>query len=150
MIEALNQKVLAITPPGAIVDNASLTTSSIDTQGFRWLDVYVHLGATDIAMAALKLQEADADSGYADITGANFASGTLSDGTAAALPSASNDNKFFAFRVDLRGRKRWIDLVATGGDGTAGAYITAWAVLSRAEAMPSSMSQRGLTGEILV
>jgi hypothetical protein len=151
MIEALKQKIVAITPPGAIVDNAALTTTAVDTLGFAWADIYIHLGATDVAMAALKLQESDASgSGFADITGADFSSGTLSDGTAAALPSATADNKFYAIRVDLRGRKRYLDLVATGGDGTAGAYIVAFAVLSRASEDPNSMSERGITGEIIV
>ena len=54
-------KFVSITPPAAIVDNASYTTGSIDTQGYEYLEVFVFLGATDIAMTALKLQESDTD-----------------------------------------------------------------------------------------
>ena len=64
-------KVVNVTPPAAIVDNASFVTNAIDTAGFGKLAIYFSLGATDIAMAALKLQEADASnlSDAADITG---------------------------------------------------------------------------------
>jgi len=153
VITALDQKIIAITPPGAIVDNASLTTASIDTKGYDWCDIYLLIGATDIAMAALKLQESDTDGSYADITGATFNGGTMSDGNTAALPAASGatgDNTFHAFRVNLKGRKRYLDLVATGGDGAAGAYFVAIAVLSRAKQVPATMSTRGLAQEIFV
>lgn len=150
MITALDQKIQSITPPGAIIDNAALTTAPIDTKGYDWCDLFVMLGATDIAMAALKLQESDDNATYTDVPGADFATGTQPDGTAAALPSATQDNTFFAFRVKLNARMRYLDLVATGGDGTAGAYITAFAVLSRAKELPNTSAERGLTGEIIV
>jgi len=41
MINALNQKFVAITPPGAIVDNAAFTTAALDTKGFRWITIIV-------------------------------------------------------------------------------------------------------------
>lgn len=150
MIQAMAGKVVAITPPQVIVDNASWTTASIDTKGFDWCDVYVHLGALDIAMVALKLQHSNTDGSYGDITGADFSSGTLSDGSAAALPSATDDNGWFTFRVDLRNVKRFLDLVATGGDGTLGTYLVAFAILSRAAESPDTMAERGQTGEIIV
>ena len=150
MVNAMNQKIVAITPPAAISDNASPTTASIDTKGWDWATIYVHFGAMDIAMAAFKLQQSDTDSNYADITGANFSTGTLTDGTSAALPSATADNGFWAFQVDLRAVKRYLDLVITTGDGAAGTYVTAWAVLSRGSAAPNTFAERGLAGEILV
>ncbi|MCH8979452.1 MAG: hypothetical protein IH945_09475 [Armatimonadetes bacterium] len=143
-------KVVAITPPQAIVDNASWTTASIDTKGFDWCDIFIHFGAMDIAMVALKLQHSNTDGSFADVTGADFSSGTLSDGTSAALPSATDDNNFFSFRVDLRNVKRFLDLVATGGDGAVGTFLVAWAVLSRAAESPDTMAERGQTGEIIV
>ena len=153
MIQAMDTKVVAITPPQAIVDNASWVTASVDRKGYDWIDVYVHLGATDIAMAALKLQESDDDGvgdAYTDVAGANFATGTLSDGTSAALPSATDDNGWFTFRVDGRKVTRYLDLVATAGDGVVGTFLTAFAVLSRAAESPDTMAGRGQTGEIIV
>jgi hypothetical protein len=145
-----HDKFVPITPPGAIVDNASLTTATIDTAGFAYLRVLVVLGATDIAMTALKLQESDNSgmSGAADITGLIYGTSAGIAGTTSALPSATDDDKCFAFEVDLRGRKRYIDLVATCGNGDAGTYITAFALLSRASDCPVSASERGY-GNIL-
>lgn len=146
-------KYVAITPPAAIVDNASYTTTAVDTFGFNKLKVTVFLGATDIAMTALKLQESDDSgmSGSADITGAVFGTSTNPDtGTTSALPSATDDNKFFTFFVDLKGRKRYIDLVATAGDGSTGTYLTAWAELYDANAVPSNAATRGCAANLIV
>ena len=121
-----NVKVVNFCPPGAIVDNADFTTTAIDTAGFGKVAVFFSLGATDIAMGALKLQQSDDSgmSGAADITGAVFgASG------APALPSATDDNKVYAFHVSLQGKKRYLDLVATAGTGSTGTYASGIAVL---------------------
>jgi hypothetical protein len=48
----------------------------------------------------------------------------------------------------LRGRKRYIDLVATAGNGDAGTFLTAFALLSRAGDVGVSASERGY-GSIL-
>ena len=138
-----NVKVVNVTPPAAIVDNASFTTNSIDTAGYGKLAVYFSLGATDIAMAALKLQEADDDSAYGDITGCVYgASG------APALPSATDDNKVFGFFVNLAGRKRYIDVVATAGDGSTGTYGSCIAVLYNGEGI-NSATERGLAANLI-
>lgn len=141
---AENQKVVALTPPAAIVDNAAFTTASVDTKGFARLDIYVLFGAMDIGMAALKVQTSDTDSAYADLAGADFSV------LPATLPSATSDNTLFHVGIDLRGKKRFFDLVATGGDGAAGTYMTAWAVLSRADEAPITPAGRGFAQELLV
>ena len=146
MRAAMAHKVVGITPPGAIVDNAGFTTNTIDTAGFAFLTIIVLLGATDIALAALKLQESDASNmaGATDVAGADFSV------SPATLPSATDDNKLFAIQVNLAGRKRYLDLVMTGGDGTAGAYATAIALLSDASEVPASATARGFTQELIV
>ena len=143
MNQLQNTKLVSITPPGLIVDNASYTTSSIDTQGWDYLQVVVYLGATDIAMTALKLQESDTDGSYGDVTGLVFGTSSNIAGSTSTLPSATDDNKFFVFDVDLRGRKRYFDLVATAGDGSAGTYLTAFAILSRGKDQPVTAAERG-------
>lgn len=150
MIDQLRQKIVAITPPGAIVDDASWTTASIDTKGWDYCTVVVLFGAMDIAMAALKLQSSDTDGSYADITNGNFASGTQPDGTASSLPSATSDNTMFAIHVDCKKNKRYLDLVATGGDGTAGTYAVAFAILSRGREVPNTKAERGYAQELFV
>jgi hypothetical protein len=143
MNQLQNTKLVSITPPAAIVDNASYTTGSIDTQGWDYLQVVVYLGATDIAMTALKLQESDTDGSYGDVTGLVFGTSSNIAGSTSTLPSATDDNKFFVFDVDLRGRKRYFDLVATAGDGTAGTFLTAFAILSRGKDQPVTAAERG-------
>lgn len=138
-----NVKVVNVTPPAAIKDAASFATTSIDTSGFGKLAVYFSLGATDIAMTALKLQEADDDSSYGDITGCVYgASG------APALPAADDDNKVFGFFVNLAGRKRYIDVVATAGDGAAGTFGTCIAVLYNGEGI-NTATERGLAANLI-
>lgn len=121
-----NVKFVNVCAPGAINDNADFTTNAIDTAGFGKLAVIFQLGATDIAMTALKLQQSDDSgmSGAADISATVFgATGNPS------LPSATDDNKMYAFHVSLQGKKRYIDLVATAGNGSLGTYGSAIAVL---------------------
>jgi hypothetical protein len=146
MINVLKEKVVAVTNPAAIVDNAGFTTATIDTKGFAHLRILVIFGAMDIAMAALKVQESD-DSG---MSGAADISGTVG-GTDFTLPSATADNQIWAFNINLKGnRKRYIDLVATGGDGTSGTYMAAIAILSRASETPDTAAERGITTEVSV
>lgn len=139
-------KTVLVTPPGAIVDNASWTTGSVDTRGFRKCTFLVSLGALDIALAAFKLQESDDDGSadaFADVDGADYS-------VDATLPAATDDNKMFVIRVDLRGRERYLDLVLTGGDGTLGTYATVHAILEDPEIVPTTATGRGLAGELAV
>jgi hypothetical protein len=146
MINSLAQKVVAVTNPGAIVDNAAFTTATIDTLGFRYVTIIILLGALDVALAALKLREGDAAdmSDAADVEGADFSVAP------ATLPAATDDNKLVAIHVNLNGHKRYLDLTMTGGDGAAGTYASVVAILSRASETPSSAEQRGYAQELIV
>lgn len=142
-----NVKVVNVTPPAAIVDNASFATTTIDTLGFNKVAIYFQLGATDIAMTALKVQESDDSgmSGAADITGAVYgASG------APALPTATDDNKIFGFFIDLKGRKRYLDVVATAGDGSTGTFGACTAHLYNSLTTEDNATQRGLAANLIV
>ena len=142
-----NFKLVGVTPPAAIIDDSAVTTAEIDTKGWDHCRVIVYLGATDIAMSALKMTESDTSgSGHADITGLVYGTSTDIDGDTSALPSATDDNGFFVFDVDLRGRKRYLDVSATVGNGSTGAYVTILAELYRGEAMPTSVSGHGAAG----
>ena len=68
---------------------------------------------------------------------------TDSDGNTATLPTATDDDGFVFFEVDLRGRKRYLDLSATAGDGAAGTFLCAWAELSRGSQTPVTAAERG-------
>lgn len=147
--ELISTKYVSICPPAAIVDNAALTTAEIDTLGYDWLTVVVYLGATDIAMVALTMTESDtAGSGHANVTGLVYGTSTNIAGSTSALPSATDDNKFFLFEVDLRARKRYLDCSCTIGDGTAGGFTAILGILSRAADAPVTAAERGC-GDIL-
>lgn len=148
MVSAQAVRYFNITPPAAIVDAADFTTNVIDTVAngvkFDYLTVVVQLGATDIGLTALKMQQSDASgSGFADITG------TVG-GTDFTLPSATDDNGFVVFNIDLRGKKRYFDLVATGGNGTLGTYMSAVAILSRAKVGPNSATDSNALAMVTV
>lgn len=153
MVNAQNQKVVAVTLPGAIVDNAAFTTATIDTLGYGYLTVLCIFGAMDIAMAALKVQESDSSnmSGAADITGAVYGTSTDISGATSALPADTADNTIYGFEIALgNGRKRYIDISATGGDGSAGTYLTIVALLSRAKNPATTASGRGFANILRV
>ena len=146
------EKVLLPTPPAAIIDDSAVTVAEIDTLGFDRLTIYVILGATDIGITVCKLTESDsAGSGHADISGADFDGGTDIDGSADALPAATDDNKIFVFDVDLKKRKRYIDMGLTVGDGTTGAYVCVMARLTRGVEAPVAVANMGaIVGRIAV
>ncbi|MBK8468095.1 MAG: hypothetical protein IPL32_19960 [Chloracidobacterium sp.] len=138
---------ISVTPPAAIVDNAAFTTATIDTYGYDEMMIVAYFGAMDIAMAALKVQESDASnmSGAADVSGADFSV------SPATLPSATADNTAFQVHVKCGGsRKRYLDLSATGGDGTSGTFLCVFAFGAKAEVKPSSATLRGFNQALSV
>lgn len=143
-----NFKFVSVTPPQAIVDNDSWTTATIDTLGYSYATIYCYFGAMDIAATALKIQQSDDSgmSGAADVTGLVFGTSTDAYGTASALPTATDDNKLFCFTINLAGKKRYLDLVATGGDGAAGTYMSAFCLLTGGDVEPNSLTLQGLGG----
>ncbi|HUT92648.1 MAG TPA: hypothetical protein VMY37_24360 [Thermoguttaceae bacterium] len=144
MIAAQERKYLNLTPPAAIIDDASAAVTEIDTLGFDYCEILVILGATDIAMTALAVTESDTTgSSHANVTGLIYGTSTNIAGTTSALPSDTDDNGIFKFEIDLRGRKRFLDLTATIGDGSAGTYIAIIAILSRAKESPNSATKAG-------
>lgn len=107
-----------------VLDNATATSYVIDTAGVDFVNIDVVIGATDVALTALKVQESDTKtdsttlSSGADITGLVYgASG------AAALPTDTDDNKIFSFEINTQGRKRYLQLIAVAGNGTTGVAI---------------------------
>lgn len=150
MIATQNQKIVAITSPAAIVDNSGFVTTALDTKGWDYCTIVVQLGASDIAMAALKVQTSDTDGSYADVTGLVYGTSTNSAGSTSALPTADEDALLFAFHIDLRKVKRYLDLVATAGNGSQGTYLSAFAILSRGAEAPNSASERGFAQELIL
>jgi hypothetical protein len=137
-VNSLQQaKFVTAVKPAAIIDNASATADVIDTRGWDYATIVVQLGATDIAMTALKVQNSATSGGsYADIPGATFAGGSGMGGATLALPSATDDGQTCVFQIDLRNKDPFLKLVATFGDGTLGGFVAAVCVLSRGKNGP--------------
>jgi hypothetical protein len=139
-----DHKTLIVIPPQALVDNTSWSATEIDRIGYDYAQVTVIIGALDIALTVLKIQETDATgTSYTDVTGLVFATSINSAGDTSTLPAADDDNKIFKFNIDLRGRKRFLDLVATIDDGSTGGYLTAIVDLYRAETGPNTAAEYG-------
>lgn len=143
-------QVVVIAAPSAIKDNTSLTTNVVDTLGYRFVEIYVMLGATDIALTALKVQEADAKTDAttltsgADITGTVFGTDANDTGSTSTLPSATDDNKVYKFEIDMKGRKRYLKPTVTFGDGAAGGYGVAFAILKQGENIRGTAADKGI------
>ena len=144
MRELQKTKFVAAIPPGIIKNNAEFVAVEIDTLGFDWLTIIAALGATDIAMANLAVQQSDTSgSGFANVTGLIVGTSANTDGGTSALPSATDDNKIVVFEIDLRGKKRYFSLYAKAGNGTAGTYLAAVGILAKGDEQPQTMAARG-------
>ena len=144
MIDQQNFKVVSVTPPAAIIDDAAVVTAFIDTAGFDYCNIFVYSGATDIAMVSLAVQESDVSgSGYANVPGLIWGTSTNIDGDVSGVPTALDDNLHQVAQVDLLGRKRYLDVSCVMGDGSAGGFIAIHALLSRAGESPVTVAQMG-------
>ena len=116
-------------PPGAIKDNAAWTAYVIDKQtdlphGCKGVLFAIALGATDIALAALKVQESDTKSTSTAL------GGTPADvHDMATKPAADDDNEIHLLYVPIEKiTERYFQLQGTAGDGSAGTYLSAIAI----------------------
>jgi hypothetical protein len=137
-VNSLQQaKFVAAIKPAAIIDDASATAEAIDTRGWDYATIIVQLGATDIGMTALKVQNSATSGGsYVDITGATFDDGAGMGGAVLALPSATDDGQTCVFQIDMRNKNPFLKVVATFGNGSAGGFVAAVCVLSRGKISP--------------
>lgn len=146
-----NIKLVNLTPPGALVDDASLSVLELDTLGWDYVTIVLMLGATDIGVTVCKLTDADVSAtSHADITGTVYGTATDIDGTLSILPASDDDDGFFGWELDLKKRKRFIDAVITVDDGTVGGYYAVFAILSRGQQPPITVSARGFDGLVRV
>lgn len=111
---ALQNIRLANMLPAVSANGAAFTTTAADSlaTGIKsdYATIIVNLGAMASALTVLKLTESDDNSTYADVTG-------FVGGTNFTLPTATDDNKFVVFQVDMKARKRYLKVEATAGVG---------------------------------
>lgn len=140
MLDLMNCKFVEAIRPAAIVDDAAFTSVEIDTLGFDAAVGLFHYGTSDIALAALGLEESDT-------SGSGFAA--VADFTFSSLPSSTADGSLYGMFIDLRKRKRYLKITATAGNGSAGTYASATMTLYRGKTGASSATLRGLAAELV-
>jgi len=143
MNELQTTKIFNAIAPGVIRDDAafpSFVIDKADLDGADYLEFIVSLGATDIAMAQLKVMESDVRT---DSTTLGGSPSPVKEAT--TKPGADDDNKVAVFGVDLRkSRKRFLQLQATAGNGSTGTYLSAIAVARRPVEASSDAARRNL------
>jgi hypothetical protein len=137
-----NTKFVNIVPPEAIKDNTAWTDiEDIDTNGWDYLTIVWQQGATDVITAALAVADSDDGTTYT-----NFAvvgtTATIA-GTTSALPPATPANQLHVFEIDLRKRKRYIQVDATAGNGSTGTFASCLGILSRGTEVIQTAAARG-------
>lgn len=151
MFDLQNVKLVNVTGTDLTKTNDSWTTTAIDTKGFAECKILVVLGDVPYDMTVLKVQESDsANSGFADVTGLIVGTSDTIAGETSAFPTAgADDGGVWVFDIDLRGRKRYLDVVATAGTGTGDpTELCCIAILGRPEAGVTTATAAGAT-EIL-
>ncbi len=143
MIEVQNTKRVVLLAPQFKNNGAFLNNGYVDVSGWGHLRVEMIVGATDVIIGstdtahAPKL-EADDDAAFgsvADVEGA----------TLAGVIAANDDNKVFAFDVDMRGsHKRFYRVNAPTAGNVTGANLCIIATLSDPQISPSSEAEQGL------
>ena len=106
-----------------VLDNATATSYVIDTAGVDYVNIDVVIGATDIALTTLKVQESDTKTDATTLSSGADITGLVYGANGSTLPSATDDNKIFSFEINTQGRKRYLQLIAVAGNGTTGVAI---------------------------
>lgn len=134
--------------PSATNSSSTSTTTAFDTAGYDYLELVFSQGtvSTGLTLSTLALQEGDSSTtATTNITGAIAGTSTplfASAGAGSNLPSSSTNGTLQVFNIDLKGRKRWMNLSAIASSST-GLPCDAIARLSRSERAPESAAQYG-------
>ena len=123
------------------ITSSATHSHEIDTLGFKHASIDVAFekvaaAGTNSAVALVcKLQHGDSTSSYSDVSG-------LVGGTSFTIPTPANTSSdtVVRFDVDLRGKKRYLKVVATG-QATGSVYSVAR--LGKPEDGPDTASEKG-------
>ena len=138
MISGQRTKSYVMITPQALTATDKKLTGLIDSLGWDYLNVYLIQDAPVASNTALV-------SGLMDIGEATASDGTYS--TVAAVSNSSYSaaatvNEHHRFHVDLRGRKRWLNIQATYEGGTT-TIVAAIGILERGDVDPVSAATAG-------
>ena len=111
-------------------DNTSFTVAELDTKGYDELLLIIAFGNVPADTSAVTLTESDtAGSGHANVTAGVVGTAADIDGTTSVLPTAAaGDGDVIIMQVDLRPRKRYLDMTITAGNGSG--TVTECAVIA--------------------
>ena len=126
--------------PGVIKDDGAFTAQVIDTAqdgGGEELVFVAQIGSIDADMAALKVMQSDTKTNATTLGGTPT---TVVDVLATTTPGDANDNDVVVVRVNLKGpHSRYMQLQATAGDGAAGTYLSAIAMITNSNVPPTNL-----------
>jgi hypothetical protein len=131
-------KQVVLVEPQARINNAAVTVASVDRSGFDYAVILAYVGANDVGFTTFKLQEADDNATWTDVSGADYS-------LVATLPG-NTANVIYTWEVDLKARKRYLRPAITVGNGTAGMFLTIVATLGRAKLAPATPAAKGYQG----
>jgi hypothetical protein len=152
MIHAQDAKVVDLIIPQSVASNSTVS-GYVDTRGFDYLEVDLHLGtvaATSSITKSIALSESDTTAFVAsDVITTFVGSAATSTSVGFVWPTVGVTSSYQIIRmgVNLIGRKRYIELYY----GSPAVAITACgtARLSRAGEMPNTAAEAGVTKLIL-
>lgn len=129
----------SVTKAAASVAANATHSHEIDTAGFKYASIDVvfspFTAATSSYASVLKVQESDtAGSQQADVTGLSITAG-------AGSTTGANVGAVARFNIDLRGRKRYLTVVATPGNTVA---VVSSARLSKGEQHAVTATESGV------
>lgn len=129
----------SVTKAAASVAASATHSHEIDTLGFKYASIDVvfspFTAATSSYASVLKVQESDSSgSGQADISGLSITAG-------AGSTTGANVGAVARFNIDLRGRKRYLTVVASPGNTVA---VVTNARLSKAESAATDATTAGV------
>lgn len=129
----------SVTKATASVAASATHSHEIDCAGFKYASIDVvfspFTAATSSYASVLKVQESDtAGSGQADVTGLSITAG-------AGSTTGANVGAVARFNIDLRGRKRYLTVVATPGNTVA---VVTNARLSKGEQHAVTATEAGV------
>lgn len=119
-----------------LADNQTLTSPALDVLKHKFAQIVLEVGASDIGLSDVRLEERNNTTDSWTVVPNSAVSSTL-------LTATAVDNKCFSWHVTLQGRKRYVRLTATVGDGTLGANLCAYAITNLDSERINTAAQRG-------
>ena len=145
MIHSQNHRVVGDVPTAAIGATATATLT-IDTLGYDHASVTVlrAANASTVFANAIKIEESDDNSSYANVT-ALVGGGTGGFSIPAIAASATGSASILKLDVDTKAKKRYLKVSYTPG---ASATVAIVARLGRGEVSPETNAQAGVIGQV--